>query len=123
MQVKQPEFKNVKRNYTWGKRRVAFHRLINLFVSSAQNPYGFIRGVPVYSRTARELKYLTLRRLLVRYGVIDSYDRLIDMFDNKFIDKKGICKQILAECLEDNRRIEQEYGIKLRVYGYLDGRG
>ena len=122
IEVKEPEYKNVKRNYTWGKKRVAFHRIINLFVESPQNPYGFIRGVPVYSRKDREIKYLTLRKLLVKYGMVDAYDRLIDKFDSKYIDKKSVCKEILERCIDDNRRIQKDYVIELEPYGYLDGK-
>jgi hypothetical protein len=122
LQVKRPDYKNVKRNYTWGRRRVAFHRMINLFVSSPQNPYGFLKGLPVYSVKNREIKYLTLRRLLVRLDMIDAYDRLFDTFDSKFMDKTNVCKQILAKCIDDNRKIQKDYGIDLEPHGYLDCR-
>ncbi|HSE91089.1 MAG TPA: hypothetical protein VLJ79_33070 [Candidatus Binatia bacterium] len=120
LQVKRPKYENVTRNYTWGKKRVAFHRMINLFVHSPQNPYGFIKGLPIYSFKDREIKYLTLRRLLVRCDMIDSYDRLIDRFDSKFTDNKNVCKRIFANCIDDNRRIQKDYGIELEPYGYLD---
>jgi hypothetical protein len=119
LNVKPPEYKNVKRNYTWGKRRVALHRIINLFIASPQNPYGFLRGVPIYSRKEKEVKYITLRRVLVRSGLIDSYDRLIEIFDRKYVDKEDICKEIFAQCIEDNRKIERDYAISLEPYGYF----
>jgi hypothetical protein len=68
----------------------------------------------------KEIKYITLRRLLVKFDIVDSYDKIISIFDSKFLDKKNISKKILAQCIDDNKRIKGEFGIELEPYGYFE---
>jgi hypothetical protein len=120
MTVAPPAYRSIERNVSWGRHRVALRRVVNLFVRSPQNPHGFLEGIPFYSREAGEWQQVPLRRLLAKVGLIDSYDGLLRRLDRRFVDKQGVCRSILSKCIDDNRRIQSDFGIDLERYGYLD---
>ena len=117
--VSKPKYSNTLRNYSYGKYRLLFNRYFNLFYNKNQNPYGFIKGIPIYNWKHRRFEIRKLRSILEKINMRESYDKFLNKIDKEYIDKDGICKKIFIKCKEDNKKIQQELSIDLKKFGYF----
>lgn len=119
MNVDTPKYKNIKRNYSWGRIRIFIHRMFNLFFVNQQNPYGFIKGIPFYNYKEHKISFMTFNKFLTAINQLDNFNRFINKIDLKYKDKKQIGFSILKKCKKDNYKIHKEFNINLKKYGYF----
>jgi len=119
MGIQKPVYTNTIRNYSYGKYRLYINRFFNLFFEKNQNPYGFLKGIPIYNWKHRRFELRKLNSILENISIKEKYDKLFNVLDKEYIDKEGICTRILNLCKYDNKSIQEEFSIDIKRFGYF----
>lgn len=116
--IKKSIYKYKKTNISYGYYRWVIERLLNNYFKNAYHNNRWIKGfIPYFSN--HKIKFSRFNKMLAYLGLIDFWDKLINIFDKPYKDKTGTCKKILEMCKEDNLKINKKYNLNLEKYGYI----